>query len=217
MPIPVVTLPDRGQIQTFPRRNGIYDTEAYNDAVAVPAKLTLFQNFTAFQVANISLTKTFGRDTNMNGPGGSLAKGDYMHWYAINLPFSARGANLTTSANAVVFEEIARLRMLLWFTFRFGETPFVRCQADEVPQGVGVPRVMTTHPTTTVFAVENTKCDRDAYYDVTTNGWPTEITDLETFGVDLETTTAAPAAFTPTVELFPSCYLQGTWLKGIRG
>lgn len=216
MSIPVVSLPDQGPIATRPRRQGAYDTEAYNDA-AVPAKVTLFRNFTAFQEANVSLTKTYGRDVNLQGPGGSLAKGDYLHWYATNLMFSVRGANLTTAANAVSFEEMVRLRMLLWHTFSFGETPYIRCQADEIPQGFGVGTVQTTHPTITVYAPATGRLTRQNAYDVTINGFPVEISDLESFKVDLETTTAAPAALTPTNEIFVTNYLRGTYLKGIRG
>lgn len=218
MGFPVVPILPEGEIATRPRRNSVYDTEAYNDAVAAPSKLTLFRNFQDFQEASVSLNpKVLGRDTNLSGPGGSLGKGDVLHWYSVTLPWSARGGNLSNAANVVFFEEVVRLRMMSWFTFRFGSTPYIQCQCDEIPQGVGVYQVMTTHPTTTVFPAANTKLCKQNAYDVTVRGQPSTITDLETFAVDIEKVTGAPFAISPTIETFVTCHLNGIYLKGIRG
>ena len=215
MSIPLVSLPMDGPIATRPRVQSVYDTEAYNNAVDLVAKLTLFRNITAFQVASISLTKTAGRDTNLETPT-ALGKGDVLDWYGITLPILARD-DLMTAANAVVFEEIARLRSLLWFTFNYGKTPYIGCQAEEIPAGAGTWDVQTTHDAMTVITPANTRNNRDAAYDITVNGYPDRITDRETFTVDLEATTTAPAVFSPTVELYPQCQLRGVLLRGIRG
>lgn len=214
MAIPLVSLPSEGPIATRPRVQSIYDTEAYNDVVDLVAKLTLFRNITAFQVASISLVKTAGRDTNLETPS-ALGKGDVLDWYGITLPILARD-DLTTAANARVFEEIVRLRSLLWFTFNYGKTPYLSMKAKEIPAGCGTWDVHTTHNAMTVIAPANTRNNRDAAYDITVNGFPDRITDRETFYVDLEATTTAPAVFQPTVELYPQCHLQGVLLRGIR-
>ena len=214
MSIPLVSLPMDGPIATRPRVQSIYDTEAYNDAALV-AKLTLFRNITAFQETGVSLAKTAGRDTNLETPT-ALGKGDVLDWYGITLPVLAR-SDLTTAGNVGVFEQLYRLKTLLWFTFNYGKTPYIGCQADEIPNGAGVWDVQTTHNAMTVIAPATARNFRDAAYDITVNGYPDRITDRETFTVDLEATTIAPAVFTPTVELFPQCHLRGVLLRGIRG
>lgn len=218
MPIPVVTIPDQGAIATRPRRQPIYDTEFDKAATAIPTKLTLFRNFTQFQVlgGNYS-SKVLFRDTNIDGPGGAIPKGDYMHWYSITCAASVRLLALSggTNANLQCFNDIVLRRIASWFTFRFGETPFVRAQLDEIPQGAGVRSVQTTAPNINVFAISQGRLRRDNRYDVSLDGYPTEITDQETFGVDLE----ADSGWVPTMtnETEWTVYLWGTLLKGIRG
>lgn len=215
MPIPIVTIPEHGAIATRPRRQPLYDTEGDNDDVGIVAKLMIFRNYTAFQVANLSLTKTKGRDVNMDGPGGSLPKGDYFHWYGLTCPVSVRNSNLTVVGSIGLFEQILRIRHARWLTFRFSETPFIRAQQDEIPLGTGIKDIMTTHTQATTMWVANGALRRENRYDVTLDGFPTEITDQETFGVDLESDTGLQP--TPDEELYHTPHLWGTLLKGIRG
>jgi len=217
--IPVIPIVPEREIASRPRRQSVFDTEAYNDAVAAPSKITLFRSTTRFQEANVSLDpKVYGRDTNLDGPGGALGKGQVLHWYSIICPFFLRGADLTTLANVIIFEEIARLREMSWFTFYWGKTnAYITCQLEEIPQGVGCYDVRTTHDNAVVFPISNGRHVKQNAYDVTFYGEPTVITDNETFSVDIEKTTAAPAAISPTAETFVQVHLQGIYLLGIRG
>lgn len=215
MGIPIVSIPEQGSIATRPRRQPIYDTEADNNATAIPSRLTIFRSATAFQVANIGTTKTKGIDTNLDAPGGQLSKGDYHHWYSLTLPVGVRNINLTTAANAVQFEEILRVKAARWFKFRFSETPYIYAQLAEIPAGTGIDYVQTTHDAVTVYAVKQGRLARENRYDVTLDGLPVEITDQETFAADLESDSSLQPS--PTNELFWTCFLWGTLLKGIRG
>lgn len=218
MPIPIVTIPEQGAIATRPRRQPLYDTEGDNNAVAIQSELPIFINFTQFYTASLAFgpSKVKGRDHNMDSGGKSLSKGDYHHWYAVTCPVSARTAGLTTAANAPTFEEIHRIRQARWFVFKFGETPFIRAQLDEVPGGVGTREVYTSHSGVTVYPTLSSHLSRrENRYDVTLDGYPTEITDLESFYISLFSDSGFQP--TPTNELYWSPHLWGTLLKGIRG
>jgi hypothetical protein len=47
-----------------------YDTEGWAPAVPQQAEITTFVNFSSFNTAGLSLSKAFGRDTNLQGQNG---------------------------------------------------------------------------------------------------------------------------------------------------
>lgn len=215
MPIPLWTIPDTTEILGRPRREPLYDTEGDNDAVAIVSKLSFFTLLTTFQVASLSLTgKVAGRDTNMQDQG-RMATGEFFHWYSCTAPTSVRVSSLLTAANVDVFAEIITVRQSRGFVFKFGQTPYIIAQLDEIPLGVGVGYVTTTHPGANVFPIATGRLRRENRYDVTLNGFPTELTQREKFSIEYQ----ADAAFlpTPSVELWHSPHLWGTHVVGIRG
>lgn len=156
MPIPIVTIPDKGQIATRPRRQYIWDCEGDPSGAAIPTKLTFHRNYTQFQATGLTLTKLKGRDTSQEGAPGQIPTGDVFHWYSMILPSFIRnegflngtGATGTgptaaaTNAAAIaargVLAEIRRLRTARALVCRFSNTPYIQVQQDEVPAGAGV-------------------------------------------------------------------------------
>ena len=130
------------------------------------------------------------------------------------MPGAFRNINLTTLANAPLFEQINRIRQARWFTFYFGNTPFWMAQHDEIPQGVGAKQVMTTHPAVTVFDISNGALHRGNRYDVTLDGYPTEITPQESFYATLSS--ASEFVPQPSSDLYWQVHLHGTMLVGIQ-
>ena len=137
-----------------------------------------------------------------------------MYWFGIRQRIAALAGNLTTLANAVVFEEMNRLRELTGFEFRFGTTPYITCQMTEVPCGMPL-NVQTTQPSATVFTSSNPAADRRNIYDVSIDRLPIEITEIESIEVRL--TPQAATVPSPTVELYITTILVGTLLKGLAG
>lgn len=215
MPYPILTIA-RGEqkIIVRPRRQALYDTEGDNNGVAIVQSMTCYRNYTAFSTSGLSLTKIYGRDTNLDSQAGSLPKGTVFHWKSITLPVSARTADLTTIANSVVFEEIRRIRSARWATFRFGQSPYWTEPCDEIPQGVGASKVMTTITNVLVFDIANGRLTRENRRDTTLNGFPVEITPNESFFLDLVGHSALLP--TPTVELYWSPHLHGTLMTGVQ-
>lgn len=221
MPIPIVTMPEQGKIATRPRRQPVYDTEGDNNSVAIPSKLSFFTRGPgAFQVANLSLTKVFGRDTSFNGSPGQIPKGDVLHWYTITVPVAMRGTDPNSNAGLLAFEEIQRIKMARAFRFNFSDTPYIDAQLDEMPGGCGIRDVMTTNAGAglgqTIWPTPTTdEASRKNRYDVCVDGFPTVLTELENFNAAF--LAASDFLPTPGIELWWSVYLHGTYLKGIRG
>ena len=214
MSIPVVSIPQQGPIATRPRRDGIYDTEGWDDGGAIDAKVTVFRSATSFSNTDLGLTKTKGRDHNFDNNGGQLPKGQALHWYVLANKIRPTAANLGGAAVAVVWDVIRRIREVTWLTFRFGDTPYLVLQTWQVPECVGVGRGYTTHNAVTLVGQSQSEHDRRNGYDVTLSGMPVEITALESFSADIEASGVTP---TPTVDLYDTVYLKGVLLKGLQG
>lgn len=220
MPIPIVTMPEQGKIATRPRRQPVWDTEGDNDGAAIPTTLSFFTRTTSFQVSGLSLTKTYGRDTSFSGSPGQIPKGDILHWYGISVNAALRNTSPGTTTGLAMLEQIQRIKMARGFQFNFSDTPYIEAQLDEIPASAGIRDIMTTsagaglgqtiYPTPSADVV-----GRKNRYDVTIDGFPTVLTELENFNVDfLASSDFAP---TPSAEVYWSVYLHGTYLKGIRG
>lgn len=213
MSIPVVTMPQQGPIATRPRREGIYDSEGWANGSAITAKLTIFRSSTSFAVT-LGLTKTKGRDHNMDGPGGQLSKGQALHWYVLCNKIRPLAANLQGATIPLVWDVVRRIRESTWCTFYFGNTPYLVLQTWMIPEGCGVTGGFTNHNAITLVSQSQAELDRQNGYDVTLNGMPQEITQLESFSMDVEASGVTP---TSTVDLYVTTYLKGVLLKGLVG
>ena len=219
MAIPVMSLPDLSNVASRPRKESLYDTEGVNNAVAVPAQITLFRDFGAFQVAGLALTKQQGRDTNVVGRSG-LPKAQHLYWYSITHDIQPRQADLsgTVAGNFVVADEMRRLRQLCDWQFRFTDTPYVRQPLSEIPSGQGLASAgaATTVAATTILSwgLSWGVPARGNEFSITVGGRPAEITEVESFFVQVNCPELNPV---PTVELYHQTHLRGILLKGITG
>lgn len=245
MPIPIVTIPDKGKIATRPRRQAIWDTEGDPSGAAIPTKLTFHRSYTAFQATGLTLGKVKGRDTSQEGAPGQIPTGDVFHWYAMILPSfirnegylngtgatgtgpTAAAVNAAAIAARGVLNEIKRLRTCRAFVFRFSNTPFIQGQQDECPAGAGVIETATSVQGGTAAApvpdllyltgdsVSQSRAERVGRYDVTIDGFPTTITEQENYALDLLADSGLVP--TPSLDVYHSLFLLGTYLMGIRG
>ena len=216
MSIPVLTLPQQGEILTRPRREGCYDTEGYAGGSAIPARLSIFSNVSAFSpgAGTMGLTKTKYRDHNFENSGGSLWKGSTLHWYGLKIKFRPLGAVMGGAAAVAVWDQIRRIRESTWFTFYFGSMPYISAQTWQVPQGTGFGDAFITHNATTMIGTTHADLDRANHYDITLSGTPTTIGELEPFHMDIEASGVLP---TPTLDIYLTPVLVGIFLKGITG
>jgi hypothetical protein len=242
MPIPIVTIPDKGKIATRPRRQAVWDSEGDPSGSAIPTKLTFHRSYTAFQATGLTLTKVKGRDTSQEGAPGQIPTGDVFHWYAITLPTFIRNegflnpitAAAVASANVtarLTIMQIKRLRVARGFIFRFSNTPYIQAQQDEIPAGAGViestmsgfPALASVGPSTgtvnlmynTGDSTSNSRAERLGRYDVCIDGFPTTITEQENFAADLVADSGLVP--TPSLDIYHTLFLLGTYLMGIRG
>jgi hypothetical protein len=212
MTMRVVPIPAVGAVGSRPRKEPIYDTEGWAPAVPQAAEIVTFVNFSSFNTAGVSLSKAFGRDTNLQGQNG-LPAAHHMYWYGMRLKIRSMDADLSDVANITVSEEINRVRELSFTQFRFASSELITVQADEAPSGTGPQFINTTHPAATVFSLPSGVPTRGNAKDVTISGRPVEIVALEAFRVVIGT----PAGITPTVSLYASTILEGLLLRGITG
>lgn len=212
--IQLVPLPAQGTVAGRPRKESVYDTDCWITGAAIPAQITLFQNFSAFSVVPPSLlTKQFGRDTNLRGSGSSgLPQATHFFWYAWRCKVRAMGSNLGTAANVVVSEQILRATVLSYAQFNFQSSTLLTVQLDELPSGTGPAYTNTTQNVATVFSLPNGVPDRRIGKDVTVMGRPIELNALEAFTVPVFT---PQGGFTPTAELYVTMVLDGVLLRGL--
>lgn len=212
MAMRVVPIPAVGAVGSRPRKEPVFDSEGLAPATPMAAQINLFTNFSSFNTAGLSLAKAFGRDTNLQGQNG-LPAAHHHYWYGLRLKIRSLDADLCTSANVCVSEEINRIRELSFVQFRFASSELITVQADETPSGVGPANTFTTHSAATVFSLPSGVPSRGNAKDVTISGRPVEIVALEAFRVVLGT----PAGITPTVSLYITAILEGLLLRGITG
>ena len=78
MALRVVPIPAVGAVGARPRKEPVYDTERWTGGKAPPSSILLFTSFNAFNNALGgaplvgTMTKQFGRDTNMSGQQGQM-------------------------------------------------------------------------------------------------------------------------------------------------
>ena len=130
-------IPALGTISGLQRKESIYDTEVYNTPAAAPAgNCTTFSNYSAFSNGTAAtLTKSFGRDTNLQGSGvGGLPQAHRFFWYVWRKKWRTLDANLNlaSGANAYILEQINRARQLSYSIFQFSQTRYITCQSDEL-------------------------------------------------------------------------------------
>jgi len=223
MSIQTTPIPITGTVASRPRKESLYDSEGHNNAVAI-TNLTLFRNAANFATVGLTEVKTFGRDTNLTGAGGSLPKAHHFYLFGLRAKVRALNVNLGTAANQVTFEEVHRIRELGTLIFNFGTTPYITAPYDEIPSGVGA-QFVTGAPAVAADRVfmplSNGVPLRSNYYDVTVfnpgtqKPAPQEISEIEQFSVQLNFN--AVALPSPTVELYHQVILVGVYLKGITG
>ena len=212
--IQLVPLPSQGTVAGRPRKESVYDTDVYNSAVAIPQVITLFSNFTNFSVVPTStLTKQFGRDTNLRGSGsGGLPQATHLFWYAWRCKLRTVGSNLNTVANAVMPEQLNRIRELAYTTFEFSTSTLITAQLDEIPSGAGPQFIATTVNATTMPSLPSGVPSKREGKDVTIMGRPVELNALESFTVPIR---VVQGAFSPTAEVWLTVVLDGVLLRGL--
>lgn len=218
---PVVAIPTPGMTGGRPRRQPLIDTEVIvgGGATAVPIQIPMYNNFGQFSATpnntGIVVAKVFGRDATMTGTAGQLPQNTYFYWYVWRFKLKTYLTNLNTEANAVVFEQIHRLRKIMNVAFSFQQTQLMNFPLDELPDGVGSEFVQTTYTSTTVLSLPNGVPLRSNGKDVTIAGNPVGIDALQNFGVSLQC--AASSGLLPLVDVFPQSVFEGILVQGIVG
>ena len=123
-----------------------------------------------------------------------------------------------TAANNVVTDQLRQIRQLTDWSFRFTDTPYIRQPLSEIPsgQGLGACGAATTVAATTILSwgLSWGVPARGNAFSITIGGRPAEITEVESFFVQIG---FPEAAITPIVEMYHQSHLRGILLKGITG
>ena len=203
---------DAQATQAVPRKVGAYDTEGQNNAADIVSPLSYFQNATAFNTANLALTKTYGRDVNITSRTGGMSKGERLYTYGITgkvLFGNAAAADLLNlAANSVSFAQFLQYWMLCDIGFNLGSDEFIRVQARDIPIWAPKP-TSTTNGAVTVFDLSS-----EGMYDLTIAGDPYVLDQQEDFRINLNC--AALPANQPTQEWYITMRLEGIRLKALR-
>lgn len=217
MPIPVVSIPQVGPIATRPRRESIYDTEGWNSGSVVSGKITVFRNATNFANTSLALSKKKGRDVNIDGAGGQLPKGQMFHMYGITNKIRPYNVPLFTQAPIATIDVMRQIRETMWWSFYFGSSArYVTVPLWQIPEGSSFVGMYTQWNNSTVVGPPQ-DLERINNFDMTLNGVPTEIGELESFFVDIESNYAGTTGPTPAVDLYNSVVLKGILFRGIQG
>ena len=226
MSAPVLTVPQGGAIAARPRREGLYDTEAFVAAGAVTT-FPFFQNTRTF--ANVAAgAKQQGLDTNLVGNGGSIPRGHYLRVFGANMYYSRRNAVVNTAAG---YDNFRALPESSYWTLMLGSTPYLYTPTQTVPAGTGLSGpVSTGEVATTIGSVQMGWPICTCYRDLTVPGKirkqtpqgvkeirvpriPIEFAETESFQVNV----VFPTLPVITGTIFMQCYLVSIYLKPLAG
>lgn len=201
------------------RKESLYDTVVYPGAVALASQVKVFDNFGQFNAtpANAAITKTEGRDTNLNGNGGiGLPSNHEFEWYQWRHKLLNYAANMALLANLGQTEQNHRLLQLLYCQFRFQQTTHISIPGSELPAGTG-PAWGSIAADGASAAVQHVLLGPNCVPDrkgkvITIGGSPYIINALQQFGI---TNFVAQGAFSPTVDVFSQHVLDGVLTRAI--
>jgi hypothetical protein len=225
MSAPVLTVPQGGPIAARPRREGLYDTEAFTAAGAVTT-FPFFQNTRQF-AETAAGTKVPGLDTNLVGNGGSIPRGHYLRVFGAQAYISYRQLNI----NAASFVE-GKVRMwdTAFFRLLLGSTPYLDTPFNRVVSGTGLSGSLATSAAVTIGDVQMGWPICTCYYDLTVPGKirkqtprgtkeirvpriPIEFAETESFTVNV----TFPTRPTVTNDSRMQVYLVSIYLKPLAG
>jgi hypothetical protein len=228
MSAPVLTVPQGGPIAARPRREGLYDTEAFVAAGAV-TQFPFFQNTRQF-ADTLAGTKQQGLDTNLVGNGGSIPRGHYLRVFGAQTYVSRRTVQATTSA---AITEKKKIWDMAYWTLLLGSTPYLNTQLTRVMSGTGLSGSLTGVEGVGITGGDVTMgwpiCT--CYYDLTVPGKirkqtargmkevrvpriPIEFAETESFQVNV-TYPTRPTGVAGT--LYIQAYLVSIYLKPLAG
>ncbi len=227
MSAPVLTVPQGGPIAARPRREGLYDTEAFVGTGTVTT-LPFYQNTRSFADPAAG-TKQQGLDTNLVGNGGSIPRGHYLRVFGVQAYMTRRGTSLLTAAaidNKRVLWDTSYWVLLL------GSTPYMDVPFHRIPSGTGLTGpVSTTEAATTAGDVQMGWPICTCYHDLTVPGKirkkdksgavkeirvpriPLEFAETESFAVNV----IFPVRPTITGTLYIVMNLVAIYLKPLAG
>ena len=222
MSAPVLTVPIGGPIACRPRREGLYDSEAFVGTGTVTT-FSFFQNTRTFDDPAAG-SKDFGIDTNLIGNGGSIPRGHYLRVFGAQLYTSYREAQPLSAASLDWKRQIYDSS---YWQLLLGSTPYLFTPTFQVPGGTGISgTVSTTEVGITAGDVQMGWQVCTAYKDLTVPGKirkqtptgvqeirvpriPIEFAETESFTVNI----TFPVRPTITGTLYMTVYLVSIYLK----
>jgi hypothetical protein len=227
MSAPILKVPAGGAIAARPRREKLYDTEAFTAAGTVTT-FPFFQNTRAFADAGAG-TKVQGLDTNLVGNGGSIPRGHYLRVFGAQSYITKRQVQDLTNVNIV---GKTKLWDMAFFRLLLGSNPYLDTQFNQIVTGTGLSGVLSTSEVLTAGDVQMGWPVATCYYDLTVPGKirkqgrngvvrevrvpriPIEFAETESFTVNVVYPTR-PTALTGTT--FIQIYLVSIYLKPLAG
>jgi hypothetical protein len=227
MSAPVITVPQGGPIAARPRRENLYDSEAFVQGGTV-SSFPLFQNTRAFAETSAG-NKVANLDTNLIGNGGSIPRGHYLRVFGMQFYLTRRGtANLTAAG----IDDKRKLFDASYTQLLLGSTPYLNASTFKVPGGTGLSGpVATTETGITSGDVQMGWPICTCYFDLTVPGKirkqtpqgvkemrvpriPIEFAETESFGVTV-TYPTRPTITSGTI--YMTLTLVSIYLKPLAG
>jgi hypothetical protein len=225
MSAPVLTVPQGGPIAARPRRESLYDTEAFTGAGSVTT-FPFFQNTRSF-AESAAGAKIAGLDTNLVGAGGSVPRGHYLRVFGCQGYVTRRGS-ASGAFDASAFGDKVRLWDMAFWRFLFGSTPYMDVPFNRIVSGTGLSGSLATGEALTVGDMQMGLPVCTCYYDLTVPGKirkqtpqgvqeirvpriPIEFAETESFTANVSYPTRPSLAFGGTV--FLQVRLVSVYLK----
>jgi hypothetical protein len=228
MGAPVLTVPSGGPIAARPRREGLYDSEAFVSAGGGGTVQTFpfFQNTRRF--ADVIAGNKSNLDTNLVGNGGSVPRGHYLRVFGANFYQSRRQAYPLTAAS---FDDKRKLAEASFWRLMLGSTPYLDALTQYVPAGTGLTGPLASAEAGfTVGDVQYGQSLCTCYLDLTVPGKvrkqtprgvkeirvpriPIEFAETESFTVFV----SFPVRPVITGTIFMTVYLVSIYLKPLAG
>lgn len=121
-----------GEVLGIGRKESIYDTEGQNDAVVTIAEIECFVDFGSFRTPLLSMSKRFGRDTNLRGGNSFLPTGYKFGAYRWRCSVHRLSLVLTTVNLGTTTEEQDRYRELSSAELTQDRTPYIMAQLQDL-------------------------------------------------------------------------------------